>query len=66
MVDFFLDDFEGPTTGSDGGSTKEQTSASGYSEEEIEKTFTAIQSMLNLDLVKSVDAVYHFDLRGSL
>ena len=66
MVDFFLDDFEGPSTVSGGGRNDEQTSAPGYSEEEIEKTFTAIQSMLNLDLVKSVDAVYHFDLRGSL
>ena len=66
MVDFFLDDFEGPSTVSGGGSTTEQTSAPGYSEEDIEKTFTAIQSMLNLDLVKSVNAVYHFDLRGSL
>ena len=66
MVDFFLDDFEGPSTVSNGVSAKEQTSAAGYSEQEIEKTFTAIQSMLNLDLVKSVGGVYHFDLRGSL
>jgi len=62
MVDFFLDDYEEPSPGSD--TAEEDTQTSGGSPEQIEKTFAVIQSMLNDDLVKSVRGVYHFDLRG--
>jgi len=62
MVDFFLDDYEEPSPGSD--TAEEDTQTSGGSPEQIEKTFAVIRSMLNDDLVKSVRGVYHFDLRG--
>jgi len=33
---------------------------------ELAKTFTAVQSLINADLVKGVNAVYVFDLKGKL
>jgi hypothetical protein len=39
-------------------------SAGSISDPELGKTFTAIQALLTADLVKSVNAVYVFNLKG--
>jgi hypothetical protein len=40
------------------------SSASAITDPELGKTFSAVQALLNADLVKSVNAVYVFDLKG--
>ena len=41
-------------------------SAGNITDPELAKTFTAIRGLINADLVKGVNAVYVFDLKGSM
>jgi NAD(P)-dependent dehydrogenase (short-subunit alcohol dehydrogenase family) len=72
LQDFFLDDIgaaaskipiadiaKTPSTSSSG------SSSSASSDPELAKTVTAIQGLINDDLVKSINAVYVFDLKDS-
>ena len=75
MPDFFLDDcpgvsaFTAPSpaisaSSGAGSATPAAKTASAITDPELAKTFGAVQKLINEDLIKSVNAVYAFDLKG--
>jgi len=69
MPDFFIDDEAVETspqfhTRTDEGSESSQSQSP--ADNELAKTFTAIGGMIRADVVESIQAVYVFDLKGSV
>ena len=78
LPDFFLDESPGShglaTLSSAGGAAtpaapaapaaEKPSGSSTIADPELAKTFSAVQSLINADLVKGVNAVYVFDLKG--